>query len=76
MLKQDEPRLPWAEEVVVKNHDKNQLTLEEKFKQRLLELGLLSEITPPLSPDKYPKDRRPIPVVGNPVSDLIIQERR
>jgi hypothetical protein len=55
---------------------KSNLALEEEFKQKLLELGLLTEITPPLPPDKYPKNRRPIPVEGNPVSDLIIQERR
>jgi hypothetical protein len=54
----------------------DQENLQEKFKQKLLELGLLSEIRPSLSPDKYPKDRSPIPVQGNPVSDLIIQERR
>jgi hypothetical protein len=57
-----------------KQAEKNKL--EEEFKQKLLESGLLTEITPPLPPDKYPKDRVPIPVQGNPVSDLIIRERR
>ena len=57
-----------------KQVEKNKL--EEEFKQKLLESGLLTEITPPLPPDKYPKDRVPIPVQGNPVSDLIIRERR
>jgi hypothetical protein len=56
--------------------EKKQRKLEEEFKKKLLEVGLLSEITPPLAPDKYPKNRVPIPVQGNPVSDLIIRERR
>ena len=42
----------------------------------LLELGLLTEITPPLAPDAIPKDRRPIPIEGKPISELIIEERR
>jgi len=50
--------------------------LEDQFKQRLLELWLLTKITPPLPPEAYPKNRRPIPVEGNPVSELIIRERR
>jgi hypothetical protein len=59
-----------------KQNEEDIVTLEEEFKKKLLELGLLTEITPPLPPDKYPKDRKPIPVEGNPVSDLIIRERR
>jgi len=50
--------------------------LEEEFKRLLLERGLLTEITPPLSPDKYPKDRKPIPLDGRPGSKLILEERR
>ena len=50
--------------------------LEDKFKQRLLELGLLTVLKPPLRADAIPRDRRPIPVVGNPVSERIIEERR
>ncbi len=56
--------------------EKSELTKEEEFKQRLLEVGLLTEITPPLPPEQYPKGRVPIPVEGNPISDLIIRERR
>jgi hypothetical protein len=59
-----------------KQNEKDIAMLEEEFKKRLLELGLLAEITPPLPPDKYPKDRKPIPVEGSPGSDLIIRERR
>jgi hypothetical protein len=50
--------------------------LQEKLKQRLLEIGLLSEIKPPLPPQAIPRDRQPFPVEGNPVSELIIKERR
>ncbi len=59
----------------MRNQEENN-KLEDEFKQKLLESGLLTEITPPLPTDKYPKDRVPIPVEGNPVSDLIIRERR
>jgi hypothetical protein len=51
-------------------------TPEEEFKERLLEVGLLTEITPPLPPDAVPKDRRLISIEGKPVSELIIEERR
>ncbi|MBL8797049.1 MAG: hypothetical protein JNM56_24320 [Planctomycetia bacterium] len=50
--------------------------LQEKLKQRLLEVGLLSEIKPPLPPHAIPRDRQPHFVQGNPVSELIIKERR
>jgi hypothetical protein len=66
--------LPLEEGTMKSQEQKNKL--EEEFKQKLLESGLLTEITPPLPPDKYPKDRVPIPVEGNAVSDLIIRERR
>jgi hypothetical protein len=59
-----------------KRNLKTSESLEDKFKQRLLELGLLAEITPPLPPEKYPRDRQPIPVQDNSVSDLMIRERR
>ena len=49
---------------------------EEEFKQLLLERGLLSQITPPLSPDKFPKARKPVPLDGRPGSRLILEERR
>lgn len=54
----------------------SQVTPEERFKKRLLELGLLTEIKPPLSAEAIPRDRQPIPVEGNPISELIIEERR
>jgi hypothetical protein len=56
--------------------EQDQKALEEKFMQLLIERGLLAEITPPLSPDKFPKNRRPIPLDGRPGSKLILEERR
>jgi hypothetical protein len=50
--------------------------LTEKFLQRLLELGILTEIKPPLPPDAIPRDRTPIAVEGNAISELIMRERR
>lgn len=47
---------------------------EEHFKRRLLELGLLTRIAPP--PDVVPRDRQPVAVVGNPVSETVMKERR
>jgi len=48
---------------------------EAEFKQRLLELGLLTTITPPLTAPP-PGDRQPVPVAGNAVSEMIVKERR
>jgi hypothetical protein len=50
--------------------------LQEEFKQRLFELGLLPEITPPLPADAIDMNRQPIPIEGKPVSEVIIEERR
>jgi hypothetical protein len=49
---------------------------EDQFKEQLLELGLLTEITPPLDEHALPDQREPARVVGNPVSELIMKERR
>jgi hypothetical protein len=56
--------------------DKSDAQAEERFKQRLIELGLLSEITPPLAPEDYPQNRQPGQVKGNALSELLIRERR
>jgi hypothetical protein len=49
---------------------------ETAFKQRLLELGLLTKITRPPTPGVDPRNRQPVPVAGNSVSELVIKERR
>jgi hypothetical protein len=51
-------------------------TAEDRFKQRLLELGLLTDIKPPLTGNALPGAREPVPVQGNAVSELLIRERR
>lgn len=50
--------------------------VEEEFKQRLLELGLLTRITRPPAAGASLRDPEPVPVPGNPVSERIIEERR
>ena len=56
--------------------DKDLQAAEAAFKRRLLELGLLTKIAPPATPGAGPRDRQPVPVAGNAVSELIIKERR
>jgi hypothetical protein len=51
-------------------------TAEAQFKRRLVELGLLTRITPPPTPCTVPRDHQPAPVAGNRVSEMIIKERR
>ena len=60
----------------VNNNDHEIQAAEDRFKQYLLELGLLTEITPPLGQRDLPAQRQPAPVVGNPVSELVMKERR
>jgi hypothetical protein len=49
--------------------------LEERFLERLLEAGLVSEIRPLL---RLPPtgDRKPLQVPGRPLSESILEERR
>jgi hypothetical protein len=58
------------------NEDHESQTAEERFKQYLLDVGLLTEITPPLEQTELPERRQPAAVVGNPVSELVLKERR
>ena len=60
----------------VENENQQARAAEEKFKQHLLELGLLTEITPPLDLQALTGHRQPAAVVGNPVSELVMKERR
>lgn len=48
---------------------------ETRFKQRLVELGLLTTIRTP-APIPPEADRTPIQVRGKPLSEIIIEERR
>ncbi len=47
---------------------------EDRFKRKLVEVGLLSEIKIPRV--KLDGDRTPIRVKGKPLSETIIEERR
>jgi hypothetical protein len=47
---------------------------EERFKQKLVELGLLKEVK---APSGVPEgDRTPVQIKGRPISRTIIRERR
>lgn len=49
---------------------------EERFKQRLVELGLLTKITSPPAAEPLPRDRQPVPVTNNAVSEMVMEDRR
>jgi hypothetical protein len=49
---------------------------EQKLKESLLALGLLSEITPPLDVTGRRPDREPAPVADDSVSERVLRERR
>jgi hypothetical protein len=61
--------------VEVRIREAGQGSLEELFKKRLVEVGLLGQIRKPSwpSPDQ---DRTPIQVKGKPLSEQVIEERR
>lgn len=49
---------------------------EDEFKRRLVEAGLLREITPPVNNLEPYQGRRPFEFEGKPLSETIIEERR
>ena len=57
------------------NARKAEQEAEDRFKERLLELGLLEEITPRLSPEDARPEHAPAVVTGNAVSELLMRER-
>ncbi len=74
---EDQERFPAGGDLVMGNQETKTLqTAEADFKRRLLELGLLTRITPPSTLSAMPRDREPVPVAGNCVSETIIKERR
>lgn len=48
----------------------------EAILRRLLELGIVSEIRAPLTPDAMRAEHEPIPFEGRPISQEIIEGRR
>ncbi|AGA28706.1 hypothetical protein [Singulisphaera acidiphila] len=48
----------------------------EELQQRLLAAGLLSEIKPPITDLTAYRNRRAVPIQGEPLSETVIRERR
>lgn len=46
-----------------------------KMKERLVELGILSEIKKPITDFTPYENRKPIEVIGKPTSEVIIEDR-
>jgi predicted DNA-binding antitoxin AbrB/MazE fold protein len=61
--------------VEVRIREPGQESLEELFKRRLVEVGLLEEVRRPSRP-LADRDRTPIEVKGRPLSEQIMEERR
>ena len=51
-------------------------TPEQKLQQKLFEAGLLTEIKPPITDFSPYRNRQPVKVEGQPISETIIEERR
>jgi hypothetical protein len=49
---------------------------EDEFEQKLLQVGLLSEVKPPITDSSSYQGRRPVETKGKPLSEIIIEERR
>lgn len=49
---------------------------EDELEQKLVELGLLSEVKPPITDLTLYRNRKLIEVKGKPLSEIIIEERR
>jgi hypothetical protein len=58
------------------SQDTGETDLNEQFKQKLLECGLLTEIKPCMAEDPLANERRLVHIEGKPVSEIIIEERR
>jgi hypothetical protein len=48
----------------------------QAIQRRLYDAGLLSEIKPPLRDLTPYRDRKPVPIQGEPLSETVIRERR
>lgn len=51
-------------------------TAGDELQRQLVEAGILSEIKPPITDLTPYRNRRAVPVQGEPVSETIIRERR
>jgi hypothetical protein len=56
--------------------DTDEERADQELQRRLYEAGLLSEIKPPVRDMTPYRDRRAIPITGEPLSETVIRERR
>jgi hypothetical protein len=49
---------------------------DQEIQRRLFDAGLLSEIKPPIRDLAPYRDRKPVPIQGEPLSETVIRERR
>jgi hypothetical protein len=49
---------------------------EDEFEQRMAKRGVISGVKPPITDFEPYKQRKPIEVKGQPISETIIEERR
>jgi hypothetical protein len=49
---------------------------DEELQRRLFEAGLLSEIKPPITDLTPYRNRKAVPIQGEPLSETVIRERR
>jgi Arc/MetJ-type ribon-helix-helix transcriptional regulator len=49
---------------------------DQELQRRLLEAGIISEIKPPITDLTPYRDRRAVPIQGEPISETAIRERR
>lgn len=56
----------------------NPIMTEDEFEQHLLDIGVISEVKPPLTEQELARFRayKPIEVKGKPVSETLIEDRR
>lgn len=59
-----------------KNNSCTSPSLRDAVLRRLLELGIVTEIRSPLTPDAIREEHEPIPIEGKPISEEIIGGRR
>jgi hypothetical protein len=59
-----------------KSESRTPPSAREAVLRRLLELGIVAEIRPPLTPDTVREEHEPIPIEGKPISEEIIEGRR
>lgn len=58
-----------------KGESKPKMT-EEEFEQHLYEKGIIAEVKPPITDFSRYDNYKPITIIGEPISETIIKERR